>query len=149
MNWLEAYEHPALGTFKPDGDDGWRGRSGRTADFYDLFVMHNGSDSDAPAAAAVVTLERAVREIEHLKAASVDAVCAARQGRLSWRDGPPVGDWTIIELRIDAACATWLTLSDGSDEYSRWLVRTDVPVSVRRIPALELKGDPANAGDAI
>lgn len=145
---MDEFEHPVLGVFRPQGDDGWLGRSDPGPDFYDLFVMRAGED-EAPAEAALALLARAAADIGALKARAVEAVCAARQARLNWRAGPPLEAWSITELRVDAASALWLTLHEyETDEYSRWLVCLGGPGApvVRRIPALALSAPPAEAG---
>lgn len=153
MSWLEDYEHPTLGVFRGQGDEGWLGRSDASAAFFDLFVMQPESRQDETAPAhAFVILEAAVRDIHCLRALAVAAICAARQARLGWRDGPPLEAWQLIEVRIDGSGALWLTLHEyETDEYSNWLVGADsagAPI-VRRIPALALKGAPSAAGTLV
>lgn len=142
---MDDVEHQALGVFKPVNDEGWLGRSGPGADFYDLFVMRR-SDEDAPSARALNQLADAVAQMGALKARAVDIICAARIGRLGWREGPPADEWSIIEARIDAGSALWLMLGDETDEYVRWLVRLTGDAVVRKIPALALQGAPDEAG---
>lgn len=111
--------------------------------------MHDGGAAEAPSPSAVAALDRALREIAYLKSKGVRAICTARQTRLNWRDGPSVDGWSMIELRVEADGGIWLTLSDDSDEYSRWLVRLEEQSLVRRIPALAIVGHPSAAGVAV
>jgi hypothetical protein len=146
----DDFDHVELGLFRADwNDNGWRGRGGKAAETCDLFVMEPGDARPTPSEAALERLTGAVRTIAALKAAAVERVCAARQARLNWREGPAVEAWSVVELRIDRAGALWLTLHEyETDEYSRWLVAMHGD-DVRRIPALALKGDPTDAGELV
>jgi hypothetical protein len=145
VSWLEDFRHPTLGLFKAQDEDGWLGRSGPGADFYDLYVMRAGT-SETPPEASLVALARAVSEMAALKPRVVAQICAAREARLNWRAGPAAEAWSLIEARTDASGALWLMLAeDETDEYSRWLVRVD-DGQVRKLPALALRGSPDVAG---
>jgi len=146
---MDDLEHPVLGVFKPQGEEGWIGRSSPGADFFDLFVMRC-DDEQTPRAAALATIVEAVARMGKLKGEAVEVVCAARESRLGWRRGPPADQWSVVEMRIDVGGALWLMLHEyETDEYSRWMVKPGANPVVRRIPALALYGAPDDAGERV
>ena len=139
----------------------WDGRewlaTANTPDRHDLAIMPDGNvdtselwSDDPPSPGAIDHLMRFEARVDELKAVAIAAVCEARQARLNWKAGPSADQWSLLELRLDAGDAVWLTLHEyETDEYSKWLVRLDIdgrPVEVRRAPAIPLQGAPGDAG---
>lgn len=149
----EGFNHPVLGKFELDSENGWIGRSGPGADFFDLYVMRpDGYVEDGPPADHVERLAAAMAGLDALKFRAVAEICAARQSRLNWRAGPPPDQWSITEARIDADGALWLSLHEyETDEYSLWLVKPGEgePWPVRRRSYVAYNGAPSEAGDPV
>lgn len=129
----------------------WIGRGELPGDFYDLAVTGGDGWDEEPPAEAVTRLRGA--DVEALFCAAVLATCAARQTVLDWKAGPSREDWSLVEMRITAAGALWLSVHEyETDEYSLWMVRfddEDRAIAVRRRPWVPVEGDPTTAGSPV
>lgn len=131
----------------------WVGRGALPGDFYDLAVTGGDGWDDAPPPEAVARLEAAHARVETLFAAAVRAVCEARRAALGWRDGPPLADWSLVEMRLAADDRLWVSVHEyETDEYSLWMAAFDdawQTGEVRRRPWVPVEGDPVAAGTIV
>lgn len=98
-------------------------------------------------------LAAAHARVETLFAAAVRVVCEARLAALGWRDGPPLADWSLVEMRLAADDRLWVSVHEyETDEYSLWMAAFDdawQTGEVRRRPWVPVEGDPVAAGTIV